>query len=432
MIPVLKEKFKNSKIIAIHIDEKIKNEQELNHDCEKTKFANSVCKSLYSTDRAIINNFLEQEIPDIDIKNIRIIEWRPSLNFYKEAYVSLLSIVVEYLKITDAGRRTTSVFGKRWFKNFFKNLKNINKFLLYRQCAFPVIITGSGPSLEQSLPFIAENQNNFIIIAASSSVTALSSHGIKADIIIATDGGTWALKHFYPSYRNNQSLHAPFAPVLAVNLCAALPSQSKNSDFFIINDGSFWQNIVLHEIGLPSVLIRQTGTVSASAVELALLLSSANIYLAGLDFSVSDIRTHVRPYAFDNLFFTRANRFNPFYTTCFTRSDLLKKGGSLDIYAAWFKNQYNLWPPKRIFQIKEQLTKKKKIKIDLSEFFKTVKVKEDPASFCKRGVYALSAALKISEYSDNLLQELKTLLFPEEKNITKQELEKELLKEINY
>jgi len=417
MIPVLKDKFKNSKIIALHVNDHFKSEQNSEIDCTHC----------YSTNRQIIKNFLEKEIPETETDKIKIIEWRPSLNYFKEAYVSLLSIVAEYLKMTDAGRRTTSVFGKRWFKNFFKNLVLINKILLYRQSSFHVIVTGSGPSLEQSLPIIAENQKKCLIIAASSSVNALSSYNINADIIIATDGGTWALKHLYPSCRNNYH----HKTILAANLCAALPSQRKDLPFFIINDGSFWQNIVLHETGIPSVLIRQTGTVSATSVELALLLSSGDIYLAGLDFSVSDIRTHVRPYAFDNLFFSTANRLNPFYNTSFTRSGLLKKGGSLDIYGSWFKDQFNSWP-KRIFSIKEhRISNKEQGKINLFDFLNIVKIKDDPSLFCKRGASALISALNNPLYSDNLIQELNPLLFPGEKNITKPEIESELRNLLN-
>jgi len=422
MIPVLKEKFNNSKIIALHADEQIKNEQELKHKCSA---------SLYSADRSEIKLFLEKEIPDIEIEKISIIEWRPSQNYYKGAYVELLSVTAQFLKQTEAGRRTTSVFGKRWFKNFFKNLTFVNKGMLYRQTSLPIIITGSGPSLEQHLPLIAEKQDKYLIIAASSSVMALSSHGIKADIVIATDGGTWALKHFYPAFRNcfshKQGLQTSFASILAVNLCAALPSQTKDLPFLLINDGSFWQNIVLQELKLPSVLIRQTGTVSAAAAELALLLSSGNIYLAGLDFSVNDIRTHVRPYAFDSLFFSKANMLNPFYTTSFTRSRLLKKGGSLDIYASWFKDQFNTWQ-KRIFPINEQLSDNGKyLKQDLSDFFNVINVKNE--SFNKRGAFALLNALKKSEYSNYLLQELSSLLFPKEKNISKYDLENKLREE---
>jgi len=316
MIPVLQKKFPNAKIIALYVN---------NAEPEK---------------------ILEKELPNILSSYIKIIEWRPSMNFYKDAYVSLLSKTVKYIKKIDAEKRTVSAFGVRWVRNFFKNIGNINHVLLYKETNIPVIITGSGPSLETALLDIKKVQDNCLVIAASSSVMALVNSGIKPDLVIATDGGAWALKHLYPFYRYNETANS----ALAVNLCAALPSQCQNTPQLILNDGSLWQSIILHELKLPSVLIPQRGTVTASAIELALQLTKGNIYLAGLDLGIKDIRTHVKPYSFDNLLYERAGRFTPIYSESFIRSRLLKDGGSMDIYADWFKNQFNIWP-KRIFNI---------------------------------------------------------------------------------
>jgi len=288
----------------------------------------------------------------------------------------------------------------------------------------PVIITGSGPSLEHALPVIQKARNNCLIIAASSSVLALSSAGITADMVIATDGGCWALKHIYPFYRNYKNANSGF---FAVNLCAALPSQCSDTAQLIINDGSFWQSIVLHELNLPSVIIPQRGTVTATAVELAMLLTSGNIYLAGLDFSINDIKTHARPYSFDGFFYGRANRFDPFYSQSYARASLLHKGGSMGIYESWFKEQLDKWP-KRIFSIggnkifeKGEPTAYRDLK-NTDGFFNVVK-HENTNNFCEKGIQALLNAIKRSEYSQNLKQELNSLLFPGENKITRNELE---------
>ena len=412
IIPVIQEKFKTCKIIVLHIDK-----FPLPQECRLSEIP-----VLYSTEPAEIQKFLETHIPEIVIRNSCIIQWRPSLDFYKEAYVKLLSQVVDFLKRTDAENRTTAAFGKRWIRNFFRNIKNVNKSLTFRQSSIPVIVTGSGPGLEQSLPVIKEAQEKCLIIAASSSITALWAGGIKADIVISTDGGNWALRHLYPGIRH-QGLSA-----LAVNLCAALPSQCENIPFLIINDGSFWQNIVLHELAIPSVLISQKGTVSATAAELALQLSSGNIYLAGMDFSFNDLRTHAKPYVFDNLFFEHACRFYPVYSEIFTRCFLLRQGGSMNIYAAWFKNQLGNWP-KRIFSIgeksensgkkifedgnsalKHEILKQKALK-NTESFLKASAYRTDTGG---RSVSALLSALKNPEYAENLKQELGSLLFPPE------------------
>lgn len=401
MIPVLQERFKDSTIIALHIKD--------------------------FSEPSLVQKHLEEKIPNIDVNDIQIIEWRPSLNHYKEAYVNLLSQVVDFIKRTDAGNRTTAAFGRRWIRNFFRNLKNINKNLLYKQAEIPVIITGSSPGLEKALPLIKEMQDSCIIIAASSSYLALHHNGIKADLIISTDGGPWALKHLYPFFRHGSCDNT----ALAVNLCSALPSQCCETPRLLINDGSFWQNIILHELSLPSVLIPQRGTVTATALELAMILSCGNIYLAGMDFSFNDIRSHVKPYSFDNLFFTCADRFNPFYSQCFTRSSLINKGGSMDIYAAWFKTQLPSWQ-KRIFAIGESnifetgVPLKNNSGKNKNEYFKIAAFNNNDSQIAEKGVAALFAALKNPEYAENIRHELTSLLFSSGKKVTDDELKTEI------
>jgi hypothetical protein len=413
MIPVLQEKFNNRKIIVLHID---------------NDFPEKGVPTLHSSDPQEVNKFLEKELRDIDISKIQIVEWRPSMNHYREKYVKLLSLAVEYLKRDDAEKRTVAAFGKRWFRNFFKNLKLLNRTLLYKTAGLPVIITGSGPGLETAIPVIQKAQDNCIIIAASSSVLALEQNGISADIVIATDGGCWALQHIYPMFRN------PNENSLAVNLCAALPSQCGGKPFLVLNDGSFWQSVILHELKLPSLIIPQRGTVTASAVDLALVLSDGDIFLAGMDLSLRDIRSHVRPYGFDYLSFGSANRFSPVYSKYFYRSGLTRGGGSMDIYASWFKNQLALWP-KRIFSLggsnpvfENALPLERENKKN-SDYFKIVN--ENPDKFSERGVSALLSALKNPEYARNIKTELVSLLSGGKKELTETELETAITGAVN-
>ncbi|MCL2410335.1 MAG: DUF115 domain-containing protein [Treponema sp.] len=418
IIPVLKEKFPGGKIIVLHVDKAHYNDNCYNSHC--------AIPALCSADKTKINFFLETEVPDTDTDKIRIIEWRPSMNFYKKEYVNLFSEVVNFLKRTDAGRRTTKVFGTRWVKNFFNNLEIVKKNILYRQTNIPVIVTGAGPGLEQSLEYIAKMQEHCLIIAASSSYMALSSNGIQADIIIATDGGSWALKHIYPVFRNSALPFNKNENIFAVNLCAALPSQNADTPFLIMNDGSFWQSLILHELGIPSVIIGQKGTVAACGIELALLLSSGNVYLAGMDFSINDIRTHIKPYAFDCFFEAQSNRFAPFYSKSFKRSGLLKEGGSLNIYDKWFKTQLQLWP-KRIFNITEKKPDTHTPLKNTKEIFKTKNINSSN-TFSKRAKETLFSALNNPKYADNVTRELAALLLPdfESSDETKNALRKTL------
>jgi hypothetical protein len=276
---------------------------------------------------------------------VKIIEWRPSLKLYGDSYVRLLAAAAAALRRFDAERRTLRAFGRRWFRNFFRNLRILRRFPLYSLGEKAVLVTAAGPSLEGTLPLIGELRENFFIIAASSSAQALIRRGILPDLVLTTDGGGWALLHLYELFRTDGSawpegqgrgLAAPFT--------ANLPSQCGDLPILGIADGSLWQGLVLRGLGIPHLVLPQRGTVTAAAIDLALALGRGKVFIAGVDLDIADIRTHVRPYAFDRLEQEGAFRFRPEYSRRFFRSAALREGGSHRIYAEWFAARLASYP----------------------------------------------------------------------------------------
>jgi hypothetical protein len=333
LIPALQERRPGAKILALHLDPAFR------------AAAQASGVPAWFPGGGGLRRFLEDQIPDTEARFVRLVEWRPSLRVYGEKYLGLLSEAAEFIRRIDANARTARNFGRRWLKNFFKNLGTIRTLVRPRPFGGSLVITGSGPSLEAAVPLIRDMKKAgpLFVLAASSSAAALIRGGVDPDLLISTDGGSWALVHLRETRRG-----AP--PPLAAGLCAALPSQCAARPVMALNDGSVWQSLVLRGLGIPFALVPQRGTVSASALDLALLLCSGNIFIAGMDLSVRDIKTHARPYGFDPLFWGRASRFTPFYSQSFCRAGELRRGGSYDIYAAWFQQQIAAWP-ERIYAL---------------------------------------------------------------------------------
>jgi hypothetical protein len=334
LIPLLHQQFPAVRIIALHIQ------------APKTPtVAQETPAARWSPEAGIpLQTFLEQEIPDTLAAAVRIIEWRPALAAYGEGYRWLLRETVDFIKRIDANMRTAQAFGRRWFRNFFKNLLLVQRVLVPDHAAsIPVIITAAGPGLEEAAPLIQalQRQSPHQILAVSSSVQALRWRGILPDLVITTDGGGWACFHLYECLRG---LDAQASLVLAASLSAALPSQCSRLVLLPISDGSLWQTLILQGLGIPFISLAQRGTVSASALDLALILTQGKIYLAGMDLAHQDIRTHARPYGFDRLLEEGASRLNPVYTQGFTRSRAILAGRSHDIYAAWFRQHLQTYP----------------------------------------------------------------------------------------
>ncbi|MDR1058446.1 MAG: DUF115 domain-containing protein [Treponema sp.] len=326
MIPPLKKRLPNARIIALHAE---------------APGGDAAARPDAAWDPArpgSLREFLEEQIPDTQSRYIKVIEWRPGLGRYGEGYLKLLAEAAEFIKQGDANQRTTEAFGRRWVKNFFKNLSIIRRVCLPARVSLPLVLAGAGPGLEETTPLIAARRDSLFVLAVSSSLMALKTGAVVPDMVISADGGNWALLHLFEYVRLGAY------PPLALCLSAALPSRCGEAPLLPVSDGSLWQTLILNRLGIPFITLPQRGTVAASALDLALLLTGREIFLAGLDFSHRDIRSHARPYALDRLQEEGANRLNPLYRQRFFRSSAIAAGGSHGIYAAWFKEQINKQP----------------------------------------------------------------------------------------
>ncbi|MCL2599678.1 MAG: DUF115 domain-containing protein [Treponema sp.] len=369
-----------------------------------------------------VQEFLESEIPEG--ASARIIEWRPSLSLYGKSCLDLVRESAEFIKRADASHRTTAAFGTRWVRNFFRNIMLLRTVLMYRPMETPVVVTGSGPGLEAVVPEIRAAGDGVFVLASSSSVPALVAGGVMPDMVISTDGGGWALMHLHACFRPPPGGGA-IAPRMAFALSAALPSRCSEMHILPVSDGSLWQTLALNAVGIPSAIVPQRGTVTASALELALSMTAKSVFMAGMDLSVGDIRSHARPYGFDHLFFGTASRLRPVYSQAFDRSGLIRAGGSHDVYAAWFKSRLASWHGRvfslggghRIFENRASLegavsATKAKHGPPHQEHFRVLKAEGFPTQRCRRALDALVSGLKDHRHAAALSGELAPLLFP--------------------
>jgi hypothetical protein len=339
MIPVLREKHPRARIIALHISDFFVPRENRGEQSAAVAAA-ADADAVWSPGQGMpVQQFLEEEIPDVEARFVGLIEWRPALAAYGQDYLWLLAETVDFIKRIDANARTVRGFGRRWFKNVFKNLRMFQKIREPAPFFGPLLVTGAGPSLEEALPLIRERKKRegLGILAAASSVEALAAGGIRPDLIISTDGGGWAAAHLRDALRKKPL-------VLTAALTAALPSQCGNLPVLVLSDGSVWQNLVLNRMGIPFIPLPPRGTVTASALDLALALTRGEVFIAGMDLSHRDLRTHARPYAFNRLLEFTASRFRPLYSSTFVRAAAIAASGNHGIYAAWFNRRLAAYP----------------------------------------------------------------------------------------
>ncbi|MDR0670247.1 MAG: DUF115 domain-containing protein [Treponema sp.] len=334
MIPVLSRRFPGARCIALHVSASQDSAGSVENG--HTVYWNP---GLRLPAEEFLGRELEKLAGGFGPESIKIIEWRPSRDRYGDHYVKLLAAAAAAIRRFAAERRTLRAFGRRWFRNFFRNLRLLRRFPVLpvlRETAAPILITGSGPSLEESLPLIRKLEGQCVIIAASSSLMAL--HGVTPDLVLSTDGGGWALLHLYELFRARP---AGKPAGLAASLIANLPSQCGGLPILGIADGSLWQGLILRGLGISHLVLPQRGTVTATALDLALALGRGKVIIAGMDLDTRDIRTHARPYSFDRLWREGASRFRGEYSQSFFRRMAAREGGSYRVYAEWFASRLN-------------------------------------------------------------------------------------------
>jgi hypothetical protein len=325
IIPVLQAQFPGSVIVSLHGNREI------------CGLAGSFQADFdwYPETAFSIRTLLEKEIPEN--ARIKIVEWRPSLAVYPKEYRALLETAVDFLKFHTLNKRTTAYFEQRWKKNVEYNTTVFNHFVYLKhdpETRFPVVVTAAGPGLVRSLPEIKKKRDGAYLIAVSSSLDALYEHGIRPDMVAATDGGFWALPHLFTLKRHCAGDY----PVIAASLNARLPSFLCDAPVLPISDGSDFQNTRMKTLHVPFLVLPQRGTVSAATLDLAFALTRGPVYIAGLDLSDRDVISHASPHAFETLFRAQSNRFNPYYHEAYARSRLNAESNTQAVYVSWFKN----------------------------------------------------------------------------------------------
>jgi hypothetical protein len=274
--------------------------------------------------------FLEDNLEDWEAAHAQVIEWRPAIAAYGEAARDTFHAIASFLKRAAANEATVRAFGRRWLRNAVRNSVNIERAITLISGDAPVVVAGAGPGLEEQTDEIARARACFPcpVIAVSSAVGALLFRGIIPDLVVTSDGGGWATFHLFDAARSR-------LPIAAA-LVAQLPSTLTSQPILTIADGSVWQRVLLASAGHPFVTAPQRGTVTATAIDLAMAATTGTVFVAGMDLASRDLRTHSRPYALDRFRECEASRFKPEYGAAYERSGMIRNSSALDIYASWF------------------------------------------------------------------------------------------------
>ncbi len=309
---------------------------------------------------------LSRALRPADVSGLELLEWEPELRAAPDAAAAARAAVRELVARYNAEVATTAFFGQRYIKNAVRTLLFAEDARTPAPGVRPICIAASGPSLEQSWRWIAENRAAVEVWALSSATPALRARGITADALVHQDAGYYATLHLAETARDAASADSPRSgspeaetPPVLMPSTAALPPRELRSTPILFDQGTAIEKELFTALGIDPTRITETGTVAATATLLALDRSPGTVYLSGLDLSRRDIRAHATPHAFEPYLLRRESRLRPLYSQlaaeAFERTEgrrthasgrdqgrapkqRARTERSLDVYAAWFRN----------------------------------------------------------------------------------------------
>lgn len=299
---------------------------------------------------ADLYNALGEEI----LMSTLVFDWQPSKNIFpEENFKCWQEIKKAILKARDV-LGTRSYFSKRWLKNSVQFCKKISSGFVFdfskcekSEFQKQVLIAASGPSLETSLSFIKKYRENFFLIAVSSALFPLASHGIEPDLTISTDGGFWAKRHLSLISDSKKNRGRAFG-IEAEGACFSKIFERNEIVPLCYEDGL--EKELLQAINCSFLLTKRNGTVAGTALEFAFSFTSGKIFLAGFDQAPAKGFQHTQPNALEIISQKNDFRLSP-KETRITKSRFGSKE-TLEIYRNWFAENSKRFS-NRVFRISD-------------------------------------------------------------------------------
>jgi len=221
-------------------------------------------------------------------RSVQVLSYPALKKIFREQYEDLEGSISKSLDDLAADGMTIARFARIWINNYCKN-SGVKKAMpvsdLYSGYGGNALITGAGPSLDNTLEKLAPLRSRFFIIAVDASVKPLMRHRLQPDLIVTVDPQASVFFHFCGLGQE---------AVNGIPAVMSLLSYPQVFDFFT-EKYIFYTK---HPLSLPQAggnddMINHRA-VSSVAFELACRMGFTSIHLAGFDFSYPGFRVYAR------------------------------------------------------------------------------------------------------------------------------------------
>lgn len=250
--------------------------------------------SLLSKNNIILKSGVKLPSPGT-FKRAIFIDFSAGVSLHKDLYQKIYSFSVNSIMTFWKNRITLTKFGRKYSHNFFSNLKNLDKTIpiqnYLKSITKPIVIFGSGESIDDGIKYIKQNKEKFYILCADTALQPLLDNSITPNGVFIEEAQNIILKAFIGTKNYDFTIFA------------GLSSISQLSHNFPLNKLSFFTTEYVQANFITNLISRdllpQTnmpfGSVGLTVFYYALQFrkdSTIPIYTYGLDFAYTAGRTH--------------------------------------------------------------------------------------------------------------------------------------------
>lgn len=260
------------------------------------------------------------QIPVSQFKGYRMIKLPGEINLASQVKKNLLSPINEILKEYFYNQLTSLQMIKKWILNAMENLVYLSDSLDYKKImekvqGKPGMVVSAGPSLKKSIPFINRfKQNNGVILCVDTALRSLLESGIVPDIIISVDAQ-------FQNYRDFEKKIHFDKPLLMCDItCYSRIARDYHSPlcFFKSEKIAYYPHHLIQKLeliaGKELMEVISGGSVSISALDIAVKLKLNPILLIGQDFSYCPELSHATSSPYYHKYLKQSHYFAPLAT----------------------------------------------------------------------------------------------------------------------